>query len=334
MGWKGAMRSWEASVRQQEREEKRRQRELKKQHKELEKMQELERAQYEVSVYANNIDLLLSVHKECGKIWDWKTIKSSDPPIKPIRLNANEKLAQDKLTKYKPGIIDKLFKKEGSKRDAFKKAVEESRQLDEKEYQNALQEYEKQCSDWKATIELAEKILNGNTKAYIDAIKKIDPFREISSLGSSLEFKTEKSSLVEASLYVNSEQVIPKEIKSLLKSGKLSIKKMPQGKFNELYQDYVCGCTLRVARELFSLLPVNMVTVTAMANLLNTQTGHIEDQPILSVAIPKETLEKLNFETIDPSDSMSNFIHKMNFKKTSGFNSVEKIKPSDFQSTE
>ena len=38
-----------------------------------------------------------------------------------------------------------------------------------------------------------------------------------------------------------------------------------------------------------------------------------------------ETIEKLNLDMIDPSDSMRNFIHNMNFKKTSGFTAVERV---------
>ena len=71
---------------------------------------------------------------------------------------------------------------------------------------------------------------------------------------------------------VKSEEIVPRETKSLLKSGKLSVKQMPKARFYEIYQDYVCGCVLRAGRELFALLPIRMVIVTAMANMLNTQT--------------------------------------------------------------
>lgn len=75
-----------------------------------------------------------------------------------------------------------------------------------------------------------------------------------------------------------------------------------------------------------------MTFVTAVSELLNPKTGHIEEQPILSVAIPRSTLDRLNFEMIDPSDSMENFVHNMNFSKTKGFSAVERIRASDFQS--
>lgn len=38
-----------------------------------------------------------------------------------------------------------------------------------------------------------------------------------------------------------------------------------------------------------------------------------------------ETIEKLNLDMIHPSDSMRNFIHNMNFKKTSGFSEVKRV---------
>lgn len=118
-----------------------------------------------------------------------------------------------------------------------------------------------------------------------------------------------------------------------MKNGKLSIKPIPKGKFYEIYQDYVCSSVLRVAREFYALLPADMLIITAMTDLLNTKTGHIEEQPILSAVIPRKTLKNLNFETLDPSDSMGNFVHQMNFKKTKGFSAIEPITPEslDFE---
>lgn len=330
MGWKGTLRTIRAEMRRAERDAQRRQRELEKQRKQLEKMQELERAAYEVQVYENRIDLLLSVHKECSNTWDWEKIRSSEPPIKPTKSHTHEELAKAKLDKFKPGVFDKILGRAESNRDKLVRNVREARETDEKEYQEALQAYEQEYADWGAAREVGSRILAGIAAAYIDVIRQTDPFSDISELGSSIEFQAESSALVEVTLHVNSEQVIPSEAKSLLKSGKLSVKQMPKGRFYELYQDYVCSCVLRVARELFALLPIEMVIVNAMGSILNTQTGYMEEQPILSVTIPRKTLEGLNFEMIDPSDSMSNFVHRMTFRKTKGFSAIETLKASDF----
>ena len=331
MGWKGTLRSISAASRRAEREARRRQRELERQRKQIEKMQELERAAYEVQDYENHVDLLLSVHRESSDAWDWEAIQSSEPPVKPTTSHTREETARATLDAFRPGLFDKALGRTESRREALAEAVEQAREEDEREYQEALWAYERDYADWKATCDLARGILAGDPKAYIEAIKQTDPFSDISQLGSSMDFHAEESTLVEATLHVNSEQVVPSEVKTLLKSGRLSVKKMPKTKFYEIHQDYVCGCVLRVARELFALLPIEMVTVNAVATLLNTRTGYLEEQPILSVAIPRRTLETLNFEMLDPSDSMGNFVHRMAFQKTKGFRAVERLKPSDLQ---
>ncbi|MBU0493410.1 MAG: hypothetical protein KKA73_12445 [Chloroflexi bacterium] len=319
MGWKGTLRSMEAASRRSERDAQRRRRELERQRKQLERMQGLERAAYEVEVYENHIDLLLSVHKECSDPWNWEAIKSAVPPAEPGKTHTHEELAQAALDGFKPSLADKMLKRVDSKRDELAKAVEEARETDEREYQESLKTHEQEYTDWEATCELASQVLLGDQEAYLDAIRQTDPFSDIAELGSSVKFQVHDRSLVEAVLYVRGEDVVPSEVKSLLKSSKLSVKQMPKSKFYALYQDYICGCVLRIARELFALLPVKMVIVNAVSELLNTQSGYMETKPILSVAIPRETLQNLNFEMIDPSDSMSNFVHRMAFGKTRGF---------------
>lgn len=332
MSWKGTLRSIQAAQNRAERDARRRQRELELQQKQLEKMQELERASYEVQVYENYIDLLLSVHKECGNLWDWESIHDSEPPVRPPKSNSFETVAQAELENYKPKAIDKLLKRVESKREQLIAAVEEAKQKDEKKYQEALEEYDQELSEWEKLAEIANKILADEPEAHLEAIQEVDPFSEINELGSSIEFEFE-GNLIEATLHVNGEDVIPTESKTLLKSGKLSTKKMTKSNFYGLYQDYVCGAVLRVARELFALLPIEMVLVTATGTLLNTQTGHMEEQPILSVAMPRKTLESLNFDLIDPSDSMANFVHRMKFIKTKGFVKVERILSEELQSS-
>jgi hypothetical protein len=331
MGVKGFIRTVQAAGRQAEREEMRRQRELERRQKEYGKMQELAQAAYEVECYDNKINLLLSIHKDSGDVWNWEEIQKSKPPVKPTKQTRNEQIAKMKLDNFKPGLFTKLFGQTEKKRDKLIKELEEAKKQDEKDFRDSMQLYEQNYSDWEETRNLSEKILAGDIQAYHQAIKEINPFSEISQLGSKVNFFINNASFIEVNLKPNSEKVIPSEIKSLLKSGKLSVKKMPKSQFYELYQDYVCSCILRVARELFLLLPIEMVIIHAIGNLLNSKTGHLEDKPIISVTIPRKTLETLDFEMLDPSDSMANFVHKMKFKKTSGFEAVEKLNPLDFQ---
>ncbi len=324
MGWKGTVRAIGAAARAAERDAKRHQRELAKQQKQYEKMQALQQAEYEVEVYKNHIEIIQSIHKECSNLIDWEIISKSQEPKIPSDLKSNEKSARSKADNYKPGFIDKILKREEKKKTLHSDNIASAIEEDKTEHIN---NWKKELNDWKESVELAQLLLNGNKEAKIKAIEDLDPFSEISNLGSSLTISVNESNLIDATIHIHGNDIVPSEVKSLLKSGKLSVKSMPKGKFNEIYQDYVCSCVLRVANELFSSIPDNMVIVTAVDELLSTKTGHLEKSPILSVCISRSTLESLNMNSIDPSDSMSNFIHNMSFKKTKGFEPVELAKP-------
>jgi hypothetical protein len=322
----------QASARRAERNSKRRQRELQVRQKEFAKMEALEQAAYEVEVYENHIDLLLSVHKDCGEIIDWSEFANQLPPIKPEALNTHENQARAKQSSYKPGFFARTLKLEARQRKKIELAIQAAVAKDTQQLAQELSEWEAQYQDWKVDHELALGILAGNAQSKIDAVLRVDPFTDISHLGTSINFSVAETGILECTLSVHGIKVIPQEIKSLLQSGKLSVKKMPISKFNELLQDYVSSCVLRVGQELLSILPERLVIVTAVDSLLNSATGHLEDQPILSVALARETLFKLNMQSIDPSDSMKNFVHTMNFKKTTGFMPVDKVDSQQFAS--
>lgn len=325
MGWKGTVRSIGAAVRAAERDAKRRQREIERRQRQYEKMKELEQAAYEVEVFENHIEIIQSVHKDCSESIDWKRISTSKEPKKPENLKKHEKEARSKAKNFNPGIIDKIFKKAESKKKKLEENIGLSIQKDESEYNAAISAWEEKVADWKESVSHAKQLLNGDGKAKIKTIKELNPFSEISNLGSNISVSSDSNGIIEAMIHVHGEEIVPNEAKSLLKSGKLSVKKMPKGTFNEIYQDYVCSCILRVGREILAIIPDNLVVVTAVDELLNTKTGHLEKMPILSVCISRKTINSLNMNSIDPSDSMGNFIHNMSFKKTKGFEPVSRI---------
>jgi hypothetical protein len=327
MGWKGTMRSLAAASRSMDREAERGR-------KQRERMQQAQQAEFEVGQFESYIELISSIHKDCSEAINWVKIKSTPPPIEPKRETIHEAKAQSRLDNFKPNVFNRMLKSEDKKRELLAKAIDQARRKDEMEYNTAVDNYKKEHCDWNDTTEFATRILSGDPKAYKEAIEEIGPFAEITGLGKQVKFNTEIGFIIEANLYVNDEDIIPSEIKTQLKSGKLSTKKMPQARFNELYQDHVCSCILRTAREIYAMLPLKMVIVNAIKHILNTKTGHKEDQAIISVAIPRETLNEINFNAIDPSDAMSNFVNHMSFKKTQGFLPVEKLKASDFRNSQ
>ena len=327
----GFVRAVLAAQRRMEREELRQQRELLRRQKEYDKMLELEKAAYEVEVYENTISLIDSIHKECSGNWDWKQIAATPSPVEPINLDLNETAALKALNSYKPSIMDKIFKRVETNTLRLTRTINEAKQLDTEIYDNDMKKYKSELSEWRMMTDLANGILTEDQTLYVNAIVTANPFEEIELLGSTFNFIVENPKVMTAVFFTNGMEVIPQKKKTLTKTGKLSIRDIPAGQINEIYQDYICGCILRIGRELFTLLPLDLVIVTVEGGILNTSTGFVENMPILSVGLTRETIEGLNFEALDPSDSMRNFKHNMEFKKATGFEPVSALQISDFK---
>lgn len=321
MSWKATLRALEAAQKRQQRESQRRQREFEKRAKEQAKLSELEQARLEVETFENRVNSLLSIHKEQSEALDWEEFAASLPPPAPQRRSYYELKTKQSLMVLLPG--------QGGNAE---EAIEKGRTQDEQAFQDESQAYSDQKSKWEKLKDLSRRVLAGEHKAYIEALLEFNPFAEMSDLGSSINFIVHNAKLIECVLKINGKQAIPGEIKTLTASGKLSVKAMPKGRFHEIYQDYLSGCVLRVTRETFAILPVDTVLITASADSLDTQTGHVTEQPVISVALPRAVFARLNFDQLNPSDAMENFQHRGDFKasrKSENFNAIVPLTPAD-----
>jgi hypothetical protein len=192
--------------------------------------------------------------------------------------------------------------------------VEEARRRDQEEY-----------TAWEEKVTLATDVLDHKDEAYHYVLETHTPLDELQALGSELEFELLAPATLMVSFHVNENSVFPSVVKSISPTGRLSVRKMPVGKFNEAYQDYVCSAALRIAREAFAVLPIHTLYLHAHGKELDTSTGYERIEPILSVKYDRTTLEGLNVDRLDPSDSMQNFEHNMKLMKTKGFQVVEKV---------
>ncbi len=312
-------------AREAERAERRNQRELQQQLRDIEreekaeeKRDKLEAARLEFARYENHLAVLGSIHKDCGPLWDWQDLSSDQSRLAPKPSDEHVELARSALENYSPGFFDRLFGSDKTKRSKL-----------EIELAAAEQAQQENIAEWERLRDLAKRIIARNPSAYIEALKHINPFDEVGELGAQIELSSENGGTIEANVFVHGDKVIPKQKVTLLKSGKSSRKDMPKTQFNLLYQDYVCGCALRVGREMFAILPNDTVWVHVATDMLDKTDGHLKKQTILSIMMPRETLGRLNFRGIDCSDSMENFVHNMKFKNTAGFSSVEKLCPQN-----
>ncbi|HCY00658.1 MAG TPA: hypothetical protein DG754_11015 [Bacteroidales bacterium] len=192
--------------------------------------------------------------------------------------------------------------------------------------QEAHEQYLKDQEEYRKMMDIVNGVIGKNPQAYTYALNYFNPLEDLKEYGSHISFEV-STDKISVDFYVHSEDVVPNTIKFILRKG-LEIKEeqLSKSRFNEIYQDYVCSCVLKIAKEIFQLLPVvNKVQVNAKGSLLNSATGNFEEQTIVSVNINRAKLNELNLDLLDPSDSMSNFEHRMDFKKNEGFKPVKDL---------
>lgn len=143
----------------------------------------------------------------------------------------------------------------------------------------------------------AENILDGDIDTYFQVINDLNPMADLMEYGSEFECGTDDPRMLSIHFLVNSDAVLK------------NAKKLPATQYHDLLQDYVCGCAIRIARDMFALLPLRSVIVDARD----------KDKEILSVEFTRREFQKLDFAHIDASDTVSQFNHRMAFTLEKGF---------------
>ncbi len=283
--------------------------------KQQQKLDEIQKNKLAVEEYNNLIEIIKGVHKECDDFVDWAHINSLNPPYNPPEGGPNKAKAISEYEGFSPTFFEKVFKSMGEKR---RKKLEEA--IAQAELQDT-QEYE----EWRNLNVLSGRILQCDIDAYFQVIDEMNPLDDLLEFGSDFEFGANDSTAIEVEFRVKSDVVVPNYTLSLTQTGKLSKKAMTKTQYYELVQDYICSCSIRIARDIMALLPVEKVVVHAVDSLLDTATGFNEEVTILSVVFDRNRLNGLNFELIDPSDALQNFQCNMKYLKTAGLKPVERI---------
>lgn len=306
MGWRGSLRSLNAATNRMNRDAER-------QYKAHVKEVQRQNSENEVERQGAFIESLVSVHNSVGKSWNWEKI-SKVTPRKPKYASENEDIATKNLADYEPNFFARLFKLVEKKKEKLRKKIEYAQKEDRTCHKQKMVDYEYR----KKKLGVAEKIIAGDPEGFIEGLTLAEPFKDNPYIGSGISYDIQSPESVVVKVSVNTTEVVPDKLYSVLKSGKLSEKKTPQSRMNEIYLNHVCSSVLRVARETFAVLPVDTVLINATSQMLNLSTGYQEERCILSVYIPRETLNSLNLERIEPGAAMNNFSHNIDFKKTKG----------------
>jgi hypothetical protein len=282
-----------------------------------------------VAVFEAYLGVLLSMHKDCGPVWQWQELAARPGPMAPTMMHALEQTARAEAERYRPTLFDKLFGLEKKRRADLANALVEMQAADTRAFTEAQARYvrDREVFNWERDV--ARSVLRGDPAAYRAVLRQVDPLREV--LESGMNVTVESMAREEGILRcdVHDKRVMPHEEKSVTARGLISVKPMSASRYWATFQDYVCGCLLRVSRETFAILPLRQVTVHVTTPAIDTSTGHDTRVTILSARVPRDRAMTLRYDQLDPSDSLRNFDHRMKFRKTAGFAAVEPISPDE-----
>lgn len=325
MGWAGFARSLGAAVRREERASRRRAKAAEKAWKESSRRQAQQNAderlrharlnaEMEVEAFESAFDALTSMHREAMTQIDWTSIsRRAAPATPPDRVPA----LQEAVSTFQPKWFERLFGL-----DARKNKLEADLRQAITERDDAVAAAEMHV----ALVSLSSRILHGELKAFGDAITGSACLQEIGETLGVEDFNLRLgASRIELTLSVDANSIVPKETKSLSAKGAVTVKKIPETRRLEVYQDYVCGVALRVGREIMAAAPTPAVLVHVTSPQIDTKTGHLGEVCVLSVLIPREILAATNWENVDASDLVTTLLHRMNVKRGKGFVAVERL---------
>lgn len=153
---------------------------------------------------------------------------------------------------------------------------------------------------WSYCKKIAPKILAGDIDTYLQAIEDLRPLDDLLMYSGDFEFGTDKPYYLEVEFTAKVDELLP------------------GGNSNPLFEDFITAVSIRVARDLMSLLPVSKVIV----HVVN------DDVTVMSGIYDLATVKKYNGVNMSIEDYLSKFEH--NLKKENGnYLEVERITISD-----
>src|SRR5688500_7029046 len=155
------LRERRAAQKRDERDARTRLRALERQSKELAKLSAIQQAELEVELHENQIALLLSIHKERGPQWDWLQLAASLPPPAAARSRLHE--VKQKLRELSACCLTNN---------------PTPQTLDDAEHDAAVMVAQGDAEETQRISSLARRILDGDPKAYVEAISECGPLAE------------------------------------------------------------------------------------------------------------------------------------------------------------
>lgn len=156
---------------------------------------------------------------------------------------------------------------------------------------------------WKYYHQMAPKVLSGDIDVYLQLIYEVNPLDDLLAYGGNYEFGTDDPRIIEVEFTVNEDSLA-------------SLKKhMSTLDYNRLTCDYISSVCIRIARDMFALLPIIHTIVHAK----------LREETVVSVDFNRENLSKIKFSYTDPFKTLQLFPCHIQYDDDAGFSPVMKL---------
>lgn len=122
---------------------------------------------------------------------------------------------------------------------------------------------------WAFFHEQAKAVLAGDTETYLKVMDKADPLGDLQPYAAHIDASAESSDALSAAF-----EVLPRYVED----------------GEEAKQKYLCGMSVRIARDLMALLPVSTVKVIATQG----------EETLMTTVFPRSEMQRVRFSFIDP----------------------------------
>jgi hypothetical protein len=312
--------------------------------------------QSEMDTINGDMELLLDIHQDIvppgSAIPDYEPEAFDQPaPIKPERERRPSRPVKPELEisfwdRLIPGRQQRLIQAQEQDLQNWESELEawkqQCLQID-KTYEQRLQQYERQVAEWNRAWEAHQHEQTQLAQVFTERLTT-DEGLVVEILTAELnDLDWPRETLVDFDIDLASQSVyldvdLP-EVEDIparsaefgARNRRLLIKDKSDRQRREEYARHVHGIILRLAGVVLGLLPgVEQVVVSGYSQRLDSATGHINDDYLLSVAIDKARFAELNFEQleqVDPIAALERFNLRREMTKTGIFRPVVPIEP-------
>lgn len=156
---------------------------------------------------------------------------------------------------------------------------------------------------WRYYHSVAGSVLSGDIDTYLQVIYEVNPLDDLLDYGTGFEFGSDSPKEMHVEFNVN---------ESALSEARNTMNAI---EYHKLLRDFICSTAIRIARDIFALLPVRYTIVHAI----------LDNQTVLSVQFDRPVLSTIRFGYIDPSDTVTRFKHHMDFQDNIGFSAIQRL---------